>query len=177
MALTLVATVGSASANTYATLAEFETFLEGVSPIPATTVTDATDDAKNRALSKAQEDMHRRYRTRWHGYRVDGVQALDWPRSGVIKPDIAGLATLFEEDEIPRDVKQAQMLIALALLDGSYTPNAASVKGAIQSVTTDGQSVTYANASASSVRSKTELPQDVPSLLSPLLQGARILKG
>ena len=76
MAATIIATLSSASANSYVTLAEANAYFETVPN--SSTWTDKTDDAKNRALISA---------TRWidslnyYGDRCDEDQALKWPRN------------------------------------------------------------------------------------------------
>lgn len=82
MAVTIDATVGGASANSYVTLAAWTTYMDG--RLNSTAFDAATTDAKNRALVEATRDLDQ---LGWEGYRVDDTQALSWPREGVINPN------------------------------------------------------------------------------------------
>jgi len=83
----------------------------------------ATTDAKNRALVTATQRLDRE---RFLGARTDDTQALQWPRSGVRKPDtyINTYAVgfpfritedYFDDDEIPDQVKRSQVELAVYL--------------------------------------------------------------
>ena len=85
MAITLDATVGGANANTYITLADANSFIEGlVLSDDAAAWDGSSNDNKNRALFTAAQRIDRE---KFLGARVDDTQALEWPRSGVRKPD------------------------------------------------------------------------------------------
>ena len=105
MAATITATLSSASANSYVTLAEANTYFE---PAPdSTTWDDKTVDQKNRALIAA---------TRWidsfvfFGDRCDQNQALKFPRNNY-KIDNVELTC----SSIPNNIKYAQYELARAL--------------------------------------------------------------
>jgi len=107
----LDATVGSSTANSYVTLAE------------------SVEYFTNRAHSTAWEDEENKenmlitatsvldWYVTWKGTRVDGVQALDWPRSGVYDK----VGELYSELVIPQDVKIAVFEYALASLGTDRT--------------------------------------------------------
>jgi len=76
MPLTLDATVGGASANTYITLTAAETYFE--SRLDITAWDAATDDNKNRALATATRLLDSMYV--WANFAVDSTQRLHWPR-------------------------------------------------------------------------------------------------
>ena len=105
MAATIVATLKSATANSYVTLAEANTYFETVPD--STTWTNKTDDQKNRALISA---------TRWidglnfYGDRCDESQALKWPRNNYHVDDDELACT-----SIPANIKYAQYELARAL--------------------------------------------------------------
>ena len=105
MAATIVATLKSATANSYVTLAEANTYFETVPD--STTWTNKTDDQKNRALISA---------TRWldglnfYGDRCDESQALKWPRNNYHVDDVELACT-----SIPTNIKYAQYELARAL--------------------------------------------------------------
>ena len=105
MAATIVATLKSATANSYVTLAEANTYFETVPD--STTWDNKTDDQKNRALISA---------TRWidslnfYGDRCDEDQALKWPRNNYEVDDVELACTA-----IPKNIKYAQYELARAL--------------------------------------------------------------
>ena len=85
MAVTITATAGSASANSYLTLAAADALVEGM--VASTDVakwTTGNDDTRNRALVTATQRLDRE---RFLGARATDTQALQWPRTGVRKPD------------------------------------------------------------------------------------------
>ena len=105
MAATIVATLKSATANSYVTLAEANTYFETVPD--STTWDNKSDDQKNRALISA---------TRWIdtlnflGDRCDDGQALKWPRNNY-DVDNVELAC----STIPNNIKYAEYELARAL--------------------------------------------------------------
>ena len=124
MAITLDATVGGANANTYITLADANSFIEGlVLSDDAAAWDGSSNDNKNRALFTAAQRIDRE---KFLGARVNYTQALEWPRSGVRKPDtytnLYGLsfpnrlvADYYSDTEIPTRVKNAQAVLAVYL--------------------------------------------------------------
>ena len=107
MAATVIATLSSASANSYVTLAEANTYFETVPE--SSTWDDKTDDQKNRSLISS---------TRWidslnfYGDRCDTSQALSWPRNNyhVDRVELTCSA-------IPADIKYAVYELARALVN------------------------------------------------------------
>ena len=124
MAISIVATVGSASANSYVTLTEAQAFIDGqVESDDVVAWGNSTDDQKNRALFTSTQRIDRE---KFLGARVADTQALEWPRSGVRKPDtytnLYGLsfpnrlvADYYLDTEIPDRVKHAQIVLAVYL--------------------------------------------------------------
>jgi len=116
--------VGGANANSYLTLAAAELLIEGlVQDADVTAWTSATTDQKNRALYTATQRLDRE---RYLGARATDTQALQWPRTGVRKPDTyintyaVGFpfritTDYFTDTEIPTQVKQAQAVLAVYL--------------------------------------------------------------
>ena len=85
MAISIDATVGGASANSYITLADANSIVEGLVADDDVTAWDSSNnDNKNRALYTAAVRVDRE---RFLGARVTNTQALQWPRQGVRKPD------------------------------------------------------------------------------------------
>ena len=106
--MALIETPGSASANTYATLAEFNAY--AVNRVPALTwFTAATDPQKEAALQAAARSLVVCFT--WTGTAVDDVQALTWPRSGMMTRNGFTIATTV----VPVDLKNAQCEMALQL--------------------------------------------------------------
>ncbi len=124
MAITLDATVGGASANTYLTLSDAQDIIDGlVEDDDVAAWASATTDQKNRALYTATQRLDRE---RYLGARATDTQALQWPRTGVRKPDtyVNTYATgfpfrisedYFTDTEIPDQVKRAQVVLAVYL--------------------------------------------------------------
>ncbi len=105
MAATITATLSSATANSYVTLAEANTYFETVPD--STTWDNKSDDQKNRSLIAA---------TRWidsfvfFGDRCDHGQALKFPRNNYQVDDVELACTA-----IPVNIKYAQYELARAL--------------------------------------------------------------
>jgi hypothetical protein len=124
MAISIVATVGAATANSYLTLADAQSLIDGlVEDSDVVVWASATTDQKNRALYTAAQRIDRE---RFLGARVDDTQSMQWPRSGVRKPDtyINTYATgfpfrivedFFTDTEIPDQLKKAQAVLAVYL--------------------------------------------------------------
>ena len=130
MAVVITETVGSATANSYATLVEADAALEG--RLNATLWDAATDDTKNRALVEAQVELQT---LPWRGSRTDDVQALAWPRQYVTNPDASQDADIgdtgtpeYADDAIPDRVTRAQIELAFQYVVAGTTdlamPNA-----------------------------------------------------
>jgi len=105
MAATINATLSSASANSYVTLAEADSYFETVPD--SANWDNKTDDQKNRALISA---------TRWidnqvfYGDRCDVEQALSWPRNNYHVDRVELTCSV-----IPADIKYATYELARAL--------------------------------------------------------------
>jgi hypothetical protein len=85
MAIRIVATPGAADANSYLTLGAAQAIIDGfVQDSDVTAWASATTDQRNRALFTATQRLDRE---RFLGARSTDTQALQWPRTGVRKPD------------------------------------------------------------------------------------------
>lgn len=111
MALTIVATAKSSTANSYVTLAEAEAYMVG--RLAVTNWDAATDDEKNRSLKMATDELEK---YEYKGIRTTQAQRLQWPRYDVLDRD--GWA--YDQDTVPRPIKEATYELALALTDGTY---------------------------------------------------------
>jgi len=124
MAITIVATAGAASANSYLTLSDTQDLIDGlVEDDDVAAWASATTDQKNRALYSATQRIDRE---RFLGARATDTQALQWPRTGVRKPDtyINTYATgfpfrittdYFTDTEIPDQIKKALAVLSVYL--------------------------------------------------------------
>ena len=124
MAITIVETISSATANSYQTLADAQAIIDGlVEDDDVVAWSSATTDQKNRALYTATKRIDRE---RFIGAKAKQDQALQWPRQGVRKPDTftrtytSGYpyritADYYTETEIPKEVKEAQAILAVYL--------------------------------------------------------------
>ena len=124
MAVTIDATAGGADANSYLTLSDAQDIVDGmVEDADVTAWASATTDQKNRALYTATQRLDRE---RFLGAKATDTQALQWPRTGVRKPDtyVTTYSTgfpfrisddYFTDSEIPDQVKRAQVVLAVYL--------------------------------------------------------------
>lgn len=113
MTVTVIAIPGLATSNSYSTLADAEIFMD--SRLHNDDWNNAEDDAKNRALvwaTRLMDDL-----VEWHGWRIDEVQVLEWPRSGVLdRGDF-----FLDDDAIPTFLQEATTELALSLLVSDRT--------------------------------------------------------
>lgn len=124
MAVVINATVGSASANSYLTLADATAIIDGfVEDADVQYWNSGNTDSRNRALFTATQRLDRE---RFLGARATDTQALQWPRTGVRKPDTyintyaVGFpfrvsTDYFTDTEIPTQIKYAQVVLAVYL--------------------------------------------------------------
>jgi hypothetical protein len=124
MAVVIVATPGAANANSYVTLAEAQAIVDGfVEDADVAAWAAATSDQKNRALFTATQRLDRE---RYLGARATDTQSLQWPRTGVRKPDTyintyaVGFpfritTDYFTDTEIPTQIQYAQVVLAIFL--------------------------------------------------------------
>jgi hypothetical protein len=114
MSVTIVATVGAANANSFVTDAEMTAYCEA--RLNASVWTGA--DAQLPALVEATRDLSL---LAWKGYRATAVQALAWPRTEVVNPDIPNSVLdpteqYYDDDVVPQRVKDATCELALQYL-------------------------------------------------------------
>lgn len=110
MPITVVATPGSASANSFVTEAEADAYL-------ATRLNSSAwvaGGANNRAaLLEATREISA---LGFAGHRVDALQALSWPRYQADDPDAPVGTAYFAADVVPERVKRATYELALEFL-------------------------------------------------------------
>jgi hypothetical protein len=124
MAVVIVATPGAADANSYLTLAEAQAIIDGfVQDADVQRWGSGNTDSRNRALFTATQRLDRE---RFLGARATDTQALQWPRTGVRKPDTyintyaVGFpfritTDYFTDTEIPTQIQYAQAVLAAFL--------------------------------------------------------------
>ena len=126
MAITIHHTAGAANANSYISLTEANELIEGLikdEDVEAWEAGSTSDDYRNRALYTACQRIDRE---RFLGAKATDTQALQWPRTGVRKPDtyVNSYATgfpfritadFFSDTEIPEQIKKAQAVLAAYL--------------------------------------------------------------
>ena len=106
MTVTVTATAGSASANSYLTVAGGDTLANLA--LGTLSWATATNDDKGRALITATRHLEE---LEWAGYRASTAQALAWPRSGITLDGVSISSTT-----IPEQLEQATFDLAEALL-------------------------------------------------------------
>lgn len=111
MTVTVDATVGGANSNSFITVADATAIANNM--LNVTAWDDATTDDKSRALIMATTDLNP---LEWVGTRATTTQALAWPRTDA---EINGRP--IEDDEIPREIKQATFDLALSILQDTET--------------------------------------------------------
>lgn len=114
---TLVVTVGAANANAYCTLAFANQYQED-RPAVGSTWVDATDPQKNAAILWATTLMDSLWE--WDGITIDAVQALLWPRSGLMKRN---QREEIDQTTIPPEIQEATAEYARQLLAADLAGN------------------------------------------------------
>lgn len=145
MAISIVATPGSATANSFATEAEaiaraaLRLNLSGWATVSGST---CTEDEK-KALIEATIELSD---LRWEGARTDATQALSWPRTDVYNLDDPD-ETEYDDDEIPVWLVDATAELAFEFLKAGTTDLAvADASQGIISETTGPLSTTWESA-------------------------------
>ena len=106
MPASITATVGSATANSYLTIAAADTIAETM--LGTLAWSSATTDQKTRALITATRGLDT---LTWIGSRASTTQALDWPRS-----DVECDGVEYANNIIPEQVQYSTFDLANALL-------------------------------------------------------------
>lgn len=105
MALIVETGSASASSESLCSVAVADSHLDSIGKSQWTALTTTQ---KEQALRRATAYMEQVYKARWQGLRVNGTQALDWPRVSVIANGYA-----VESDSIPLPVQKACAELAL----------------------------------------------------------------
>jgi hypothetical protein len=121
MALIVENGTGLANAESYVSVADATTYHANRGN--AAWAALASDTVREQLLRRATDYMMQTYRLRWNGTRVNGVQALDWPRAYVKRQDyeyqglngstFIGGYYYYPSNEVPPEVKNACAELAL----------------------------------------------------------------
>ena len=154
MAITIVATAGSGTANSFVTESEVIAYMATrLNNSAWTTVTGSTcTEDEKKALIEATRELSA---LNYIGERVDGTQALSWPREDAQNPDSPGIDSMggetlgdFDSDEIPQRVKDATCELAFQFLkQGTADVAALDATIGVLSETVGPLSTTYADPS------------------------------
>ena len=138
MAATIVATAGSASANSYCLLTEAEAFCD---THPYTEAWDAASaDMRKRAIITATRLIDQRIE--WSGHATDTTQALAWPRVGMVNRNYVAI----DEDVVPTDLKNATADFARIMLEHDYTADNAAGRDGLSRVKAGPVEIDYRDA-------------------------------
>ena len=153
----ITATVGSASANSYVTETEVDTYADEMGGANALAWEESSERLQLMIRSTRALDA-----LFWLGQKAASTQALQWPRDYVVDPD-SPTGEYFDDDAIPTRIKRAQMELVLAMAGGFEMSGAFD---SIKSKEMDGVRIDYAGGRVSG-----QLPDSVLSLIVRLLEG------
>lgn len=156
---TLDATIGGASANSYATVAEADTYFD--ERMGTADWDGASADDKARALIMATRRIDQES---FEGVKADidpEDQALEWPREGAAGPD----GHVWDHDEMPPRIQQATYELALVILGDNGFLDDTGLE-AFESVQVGPLQVTPRHQQKGG-----ELPETVKRLLDPFTVG------
>lgn len=173
--MALIDTPGLATSDTYATLAEANAWnAQYVVLHPADPWATATDPTKEAALKLARTFMDA-WPLSWTGAAVDAVQALRWPRSGMLTRNGFAVPTA-GATSIPVDLKNAQAEFARQLLSADRTADNSLINKSIVGLTAGSVSLNFAELKmdnsllvARSVRALNALMAQMPDAVRALL--------
>ena len=138
--MALIVTPGASNADSYATLAEANTYITDRRVPTITWWNTAADDAKEDALRFAAVLLDRIFK--WTGAAVDNVQARAWPRTGMLTRNGFEIPSM-GATSIVTDLKDAQIEFALQLGVGDRISDNDALKQGITSVKAGSVAVTF----------------------------------
>ena len=113
----LDSTLGAATAESLCSVAEADAYHAARGAAAWAVLSEAV---REQCLRRATDYMGQAYAAAWQGARVDAVQALDWPRSGVEAHGIA-----LDAATLPGPVRDACAVLALKANAGPLAPDLA----------------------------------------------------
>lgn len=140
MSLTITATAGSATANSFCTEVEQIAYMAArLNATAWTTVSGSTcTETEKAAMIEAARELSM---LTWMGQRTSDDQALAWPRQWVPMPD-SPTSDYYDDDEIPQRIKDAAAELAFQFLKAGTTdiaaldPNAGVIEKTVDVLTT-----------------------------------------
>lgn len=147
---TLVTDVGSATANSYASLAEYKSYLETRLPAPtwlAAAIAGTIDEQLKVDLIAAARSLD--VNIPWTGSAVDSVQIRSWPRKGMFDRNGNAIA----ENVNPFDLKQAQSEYAIQLRNSDLLSDNEAEKKGVRKVKAGSVEVEFQSVDSSSSES------------------------
>jgi Putative DnaT-like ssDNA binding protein len=141
MACAIVATAGAVNANSYATIAEGNTY--HLNHLYGTDWDDADDDTKCRALIMATRLLDQTYD--WYGSASSQTQALLWPRSAVGGRN----GSLLANDTIPADIRDGTIEQARLLIISDRTADSETGVQGLKSLTAGPVSLEFTGVTSS----------------------------
>lgn len=157
---TLVATPKSTTANSYATVADADTYFD--ERLNSSNWTGAVADDKARALIMATRRIDSE---EFYGYKTTDGQALKWPREGAYNDDDEE----YDTDTVPAIVEQATYELAVYLLNsGTSDPFVDTGLEEYKRVKVGQLEVERSGAFRAA-----KLPENVYNLLRPVISTAR----
>lgn len=109
---------GLATANSYATLIEAETYLENTGRKSSGAWLTASADEKRAALIQGTDYLDQYYRRRYKGEIFSSVQRLEWPRNNLVDDLDVAIAPA----DIPEAIGNACIEYAFEAVAGSLAP-------------------------------------------------------
>lgn len=124
MALVVEDGTGKTNSNSYIAIADADAYFADRNNAIWAALDNTT---KTGYIILAADYMLQRYRLAWNGLRFTSTQAMDWPRAYAVKPDIVGgygiVPFYYDFNAIPVEVKNAQILLAVKLINGELAPD------------------------------------------------------
>lgn len=159
MACSITATAGSASANSYITIADADTYFEA--RLYVDDWTSADDDTKCRALQMATRMLDQWFD--WQGSPVGSTQALLWPRVAAVGPNGYELAS----DSIPDLIAHATAEQALALMQANRAADS----------DVEAQGITQLTAGSVSLSFRSPMAKPIPDAVQAMVGVLGTLRG
>jgi hypothetical protein len=120
MALIVENGTGMADAESYISVAEADTYHSNIGNATWATLNTTV---KEQLLRKATNYMVQVYRQSWAGIRINDTQSLDFPRYLVPKYDNGAMYSYYDENSVPKEVKDACAEFALRANSGALAPD------------------------------------------------------